>query len=283
MNHVSEGWIPNLPGVLVLAGHDPTGGAGIIADAETVTACGGWALTIPTALTVQNLDNVEAVMPVSADGIRQTAAALEELPVAAIKVGLVADIETLDAVVDVIRRRPGVPVVADPVLRAGGGCELATGELIDAWRRHLLPWVDILTPNRQELARLAGEAWCDDTQRAVSLMQLGCQALLVTGTDEPLSQIPSDRVAHTLHAPDIDRQWSWPRLDGQYHGSGCTLASALATRLAAGESLIAACEQAQVFTWQALAHGWQPGRGQHLPRRLWRLPSPCFTTDEVGS
>lgn len=275
-------WQPNLPGVLVLAGHDPTGGAGIIADSESVSACGGWALTIPTALTVQDCDNVLAVSPVPAEGVLQAAAALEAIPVSAIKIGLIADIDVLDAVVDVVRTRPGIPVVADPVLRAGGGCDLATQELIDAYCERLLPWVDILTPNRHELARLAGKDYHDDTERAVSLMRQGCQALLVTGTDEPLEQVAKDKVAHTLHAPDVDRQWTWPRLDGRYHGSGCTLASALATRLAAGESLIRACEQAQVFTWQALAHGWQAGSGQYLPRRLWQMPAPCFSMDEVG-
>ncbi|MBS9403361.1 hydroxymethylpyrimidine/phosphomethylpyrimidine kinase [Halomonas sp. TRM85114] len=263
----------HLPVVLVLAGHDPTGGAGLVADAEAVAACGGWALTIPTALTVQNCRNVTEVMAVDPDAIRRTSDALGEFEIAAIKVGLIADMASLDAVTDVIRRRPGVPVVVDPVLRAGGGSELSTAELVDAFRDRLLPLVDILTPNRYELAHLCRDALEDDTHRAVELMRQGCQALLVTGTDDPTGRVPADRVEHTLHAPDISRQWSWPRLEGRFHGSGCTLASSLAARLAAGESLVTACEQAQAFTWQALAHGWQPGRDQSLPRRLWRLPA----------
>ncbi|MGQ7246234.1 bifunctional hydroxymethylpyrimidine kinase/phosphomethylpyrimidine kinase [Halomonas sp. V046] len=282
MNHDEDNEVSrHLPTVLVLAGHDPTGGAGLIADAESVAACGGWALTVPTALTVQNCHDVIAVSSVSGSAIRQAAGALRDMPLEAIKIGLIADLEALDAVVDVVRQRPGVPVVADPVLRAGGGCELATQELIDAYCERLLPLVDILTPNRQELARLAGTDYGDDTERAVSLMRQGCQALLVTGTDTPLERVPADRVEHILHAPDVDRQWSWPRLPGQFHGSGCTLASALATRLAVGESLVAACEQAQVFTWQALAHGWDSGVGQRLPRRLWRLPPASFALHEV--
>ncbi|RTR05655.1 bifunctional hydroxymethylpyrimidine kinase/phosphomethylpyrimidine kinase [Halomonas nitroreducens] len=263
---------PHLPMVLVLAGHDPTGGAGLVADAEAVAACGGWALTIPTALTVQNCRDVMAVQPVAADTIRDMASALEDTEIAAIKVGLLAAPETLEAVVEIIARRPGVPVVVDPVLRAGGGKEMSTGDLVGAFRRHMLPLVDILTPNRQELARLADADCLDEPQRVVSLMHLGCQGVLVTGTDEPDARTASDRVVHTLHSPDGDRQWSWPRLPGQFHGSGCTLAAALATRLALGESLVGACQQAQAFTWQALAHGWQPGRDQRLPRRLWRLP-----------
>lgn len=263
---------PHLPVVLVMAGHDPTGGAGLVADAEAVAACGGWALTLPTALTVQNCRDVQAVQPVAAETLRDMATALEDIEIAAIKIGLLVDTATLEAVVEIVRRRPGVPVVVDPVLKAGGGCELSTSALQATFRRELLPLVDILTPNRQELARLSGEAHRDDTHRAVDLMHLGCQAVLVTGTDAPEADTPAGRVVHTLHAPDGDRQWSWPRLPGVFHGSGCTLASALAARLARGETLITACEQAQAFTWQALAHGWQPGHDQWLPRRLWRLP-----------
>ncbi|QJQ97104.1 hydroxymethylpyrimidine/phosphomethylpyrimidine kinase [Halomonas sp. PA5] len=263
------------PVVLVMAGHDPTGGAGLIADAEAVAACGGWALTLPTALTVQSSHDVCQVLPCQPDEMRAMAAALDEFKVAAIKVGLVASLESLDAVVDIVRRYPGVPLVVDPVLKAGGGRELVTAELRDAFCERLLPLVDILTPNRQELARLAGEGVDNDTDRAVSLLSLGCQAVLVTGTDHPLPSTPADQVQHTLHTPDTGRQWHWPRIEGNFHGSGCTLASALATRLAWGERLTHACEQAQEFTWQALKHGWRVGEGpqsQALPRRLWRHP-----------
>lgn len=262
---------PHLPTVLVLAGHDPTGGAGLVADAEAVAACGSWAVTVPTALTVQSCRDVRRVVPSDPDLMRAAAEALDEFEIAAIKVGLVADLATLDAITDIVRRFPGVPLVVDPVLKAGGGRELSTVELVDGFRERLLPLVDILTPNRTELARLSSLPG-EDTERAVELMSLGCQAVLVTGTDSPAAGTPADRVAHTLHTPDQSRQWSWPRLEGRFHGSGCTLASALAARLAAGESLVAACEQAQAFTWEALAHGWRPGEAQSLPRRLWRLP-----------
>lgn len=261
---------PHLPVVLVLAGHDPTGGAGLVADVEAVAAGGGWALTVPTALTVQSCSDVSRVQPVDPDVMRASVAALDEFEVEAIKLGLVADLATLDAVSDILEAFPGVPVVADPVLRAGGGRELSTIELLDAYRNRLLPRVDILTPNRGELARLSPDMH-DDTERAVALMRLGCQAVLVTGTDDPVPGTPADRVTHTLHATDHSRQWNWPRLAGRYHGSGCTMAAFLAARLAAGESLVSACEQAQAFTWESLAHAWRPGEGQALPRRLWRL------------
>jgi len=278
----SHALTPHLSTVLVLAGHDPTGGAGLVADSESVAACGGWALTVPTVLTVQNCRDVSAMSPVAASDIIAMAAALDGFEVAAIKIGLLPNVDVLDAVVDIIKRRPGVPVVLDPVLSAGGGSDLSTAELIDAMRSRLLAHVDILTPNRQELARLAGAEFSGDTERAVQLMSLGCQALLVTGTDQPAHRVPSERVEHTLHAPDLSRQWSWPRLAGHFHGSGCTLASAVAARLAAGETLVTACEQAQTFTWQALSRGWQPGHDQRLPRRLWQLPTrPDFLVHDA--
>ncbi|SFH58089.1 bifunctional hydroxymethylpyrimidine kinase/phosphomethylpyrimidine kinase [Modicisalibacter xianhensis] len=260
----------NLPVVLVLAGHDPTGGAGLVADAETVQACGGWPITVPTSLTVQCTHDVLSVTPCAPDGIRGMAwALLDEFDVAAIKVGLIADEASLDAIEDVVRACPGIPLVVDPVLRAGGGKNLSTSELIDGFRHRLLPLVDILTPNRHELARLAGPGSDNDVDRVIALLSQGCQAVLVTGTDDPPPEAPEDAVIHTLHTPETSRQWHWPRLPGQYHGSGCTLASAVATRLAVGERLVTACEQAQQFTWESLRHGWQPGSGQALPRR-WR-------------
>lgn len=270
-----------LPVVLVLAGHDPTSGAGLVADAEAVAACGGWPLTIPTALTIQNSTDVTAVMPSDPDAMRAMADALDEFSVAAIKIGLVASLESLDAVVDIVRRYPGVPLVMDPVLKAGGGRELSTAELHDAFRERLLPLVDILTPNRLELARLAGEEADNDTDRAIAILSLGCQAVLVTGTDDPPPGCADDQVIHTLHTPDQGRQWHWPRLAERFHGSGCTLAAALAARLACGERLLPACEQAQSFTWEALRHGWSPrlkhADAQALPRRLWRYPEGPFS------
>src|SRR5690554_3677529 len=259
------------PVVLVLAGHDPTGGAGIMADSEAITACGGWAMTVPTALTVQDCTNVHRVVPVPTELIREMAARLVEFRPAAIKVGLLTSLQGLDAVIDILREHPSIPVVVDPVLKAGGGKELSTTELLEAYRSRLLPLVDILTPNRQELARLAGETCTDDRERARRLLELGCGAVFVTGTDDPEADIPDDQVELALYLSEKHQHkerlsWRLPRLSGRYHGSGCTLAAALAARLANGDSLSVACESAQRFTWQSLVHAWQPSTGQALPR-----------------
>ena len=259
---------PKPPVVLVLAGHDPTGGAGLIADSEAIAACGGWAVTVPTALTVQDCVNVHRVVPVAAELVRDMAARLGDFHLAAIKVGLIASRDSLDAVVDIIKAHPGVPAVVDPVLKAGGGKELSTTALSEAFRARLLPLVDILTPNRHELARLAGGETQNDEAHAQHLMQLGCGAVLVTGSDDPAEDVPGEEVQHVLYRHEGPLAWRWPRLEGSFHGSGCTMAAALAARLAAGDSLRAACEQAQRFAWQALLEAWQPGNAQALPQRM---------------
>jgi len=270
------------PVVLVLAGHDPTGGAGLIADREAVAACGGWAVTVPTALTVQSCRDVRRVKPVESELIREMADVLDEFTIAAIKVGLLPGSAVLDAVVEVVQRYPHVPLVVDPVLKAGGGSELSTAGLVTAFRERLLPLVDILTPNRLELMRLA-DTGDDDADRVQSLLARGCRAVLVTGTDDPDPDVPADRVQQRLFTTEGHQSWYWPRLSARYHGSGCTLAAALAARLAAGDALPLACERAQRHTWQALAEGWLPGSAQWLPQRLAvgsRLPS-LLTDDKT--
>ncbi|MHB0775020.1 bifunctional hydroxymethylpyrimidine kinase/phosphomethylpyrimidine kinase [Halomonas sp. WWR20] len=255
------------PVVLVLAGHDPTGGAGLIADSEAIRACGGWAVTVPTALTVQTTRDVISVSPCSAQGILAAAEALfADIDIAAIKVGLLADVEALEAVIAIVQAHPDLPLVVDPVLRAGGGKELSTSALQACFTQRLLPLVDILTPNRLELTRLADMA-DDDRGRVTDLLGRGCGGLLVTGTDMPPSGADHANVVHSLYTPQATHQWHWPRLPGHYHGSGCTLAAALSARLAVGEPWVNACEQAQRFTWESLNRALRLGRGQALPNR----------------
>ncbi|WP_251975828.1 bifunctional hydroxymethylpyrimidine kinase/phosphomethylpyrimidine kinase [Salinicola avicenniae] len=259
--------------VLILAGHDPSGGAGLVADAEAVRGCGGWPVTVPTAMTVQSTRDVISVEPCSGDFIRRAARALiDDFRIHAIKVGLIPDLEVLDAVIDVARLCPGVPLIVDPVIQSGGGTDLSTPGLVAAIRQRLLPLVDILTPNRRELSLIAATPTADEVSQVVEIMSLGCAGVLVTGTDPLAGEVAEGQVVHTLHTPELNRQWQWPRLPAHYHGSGCTLASALASRLAAGEGLAAACAQAQRFTWDTLDHGLALGRGQYLPDRVWRAP-----------
>lgn len=256
--------------VLVLSGHDPTGGAGLVADSEAIAACQGWALSIPTALTVQNGHDVDQLLPVSSVHIEAAVAALGDWPVKAIKVGLLSDQASLEAVVRVLQGYPGVPVVIDPVLKAGGGAELSTPGLMDAFVDKLLPLASLVTPNRLELKRLSRSLGVEgsDRERVDALLSQGCQAVLVTATDDPLASVPDQGgVEHVLYQTKAQQHWQWPRLPGQFHGSGCTLAASIAARLAQGESLAEACRQGQHFTWHSLSQGYHPASGQAMPNR----------------
>ncbi len=255
------------PIVLSISGHDPCGGAGIQADIEAIAAGGGRAATIITCLTDQDTRNVYGLTPVPAELMEQQAnSVLSDLPVAVIKIGLIGSAETAAHIATLIEDHPSIPVVLDPVLAAGGGTELAGQELIRTLRTQLLPRVLLATPNSVEARRLTGE---EDLDRAAQqLLDLGCKNLLLTGTHEP-----GGNVVNRLYTSDCETvSWRWPRLEGEYHGSGCTLASAVAVRLARGLSMRQAVERAQRYTWDALSQAERPGRGQALPTRLHHCP-----------
>jgi hydroxymethylpyrimidine/phosphomethylpyrimidine kinase len=254
---------PHSPIVLSLAGHDPCGGAGIQADIEALTANGCRAATVVTCLTVQDTVNLQRAAPVAPELVEQQArAVLDDLPVAAIKTGLIAQVDTVERIADLLAEYPHLPVVIDPVLAAGGGTDLADERLLGAFRSTLLPHATLLTPNTQEARRLAGAEEPD--RCAERLLALGCGNVLITGTHEE-----GVEVVNRLYSGDGDLlAWNWPRLPGSYHGSGCTLAAAIAAWLARGEPLAEAVAAAQRYTWNTLAAAVRPGRGQALPNRF---------------
>lgn len=253
------------PNVLCLSGHDPTGGAGLQADIEAVAALGGHALGVITAYTVQDTRNVKRVAAPPMAWLReQLATVLADCPVAAVKIGLLGDARQVPVIASALRRAR-VPVVLDPVLRAGGGRNLASTRLVAAIRRHLLPLVDVATPNRAELLRLVGARRPDAAAR--QWLEAGARSVLVTGGD-----VPGPHVANTWyrrgHAPQTR---AWPRIPGGFHGAGCTLAAAIATLLARGYTPAAAITDAQAFTHRALQAGRRIGRGRAIP---WRQVEP---------
>lgn len=259
------------PAVLCFAASDPTCGAGLQADLLTVAAHGCQPLTVATALTVQDTVGVEDLLPLDGGWVAdQARALLEDIPVAAFKLGMLGSVEAIAAVAEVLADYADTPVVFDPVLASGRGDAFADEDAIDAMLELLLPLTDILTPNSLEARRLAQDldagAAPPLAECARRLVGAGCGHVLVTGTHEH-----SARVTNTLygsHGPM--RSDTWDRLPGSYHGSGCTLASAIAANLAWGLALPEAVRAAQHYTWNSLAQGFRPGMGQFIPQRLWQ-------------
>ena len=270
----------SLPVVLAIGGHDPSGGAGIQADIEAVAANGAHAVSLVTCLTTQDSCNVRELHPVAPEQLmRQAELLLADSPVAAIKVGLLGSPQIAKTLAQLLRQLPEIPLVLDPVLAAGGGSELAGAQLLDRVRDELLPLCHLLTPNIPEAIRLSGLE-TDTTPQACGdkLLATGCEAVLITGTHDESSQ---NRVIHHLFRPQQQPFSSdWPRLPGEYHGSGCTLAAAIAAGLAGGEPLQQAVEQGLEYTWQSLHQGFQSGRCQATPDRLHRLRRGQGASDE---
>ena len=240
------------------------------ADILTIASMGCHPLSVVTAVTVQDTTGVDDVLPIDAEWVvDQARAVLEDMPVRAFKIGLLGSVENIAAIAEVIADYPDIPLVLDPVLASGRGDELANEDMVDALRELLLPQTTILTPNSVEARRLVHDEDNEEdnpdlAECANRILQMGCEYVLVTGTHEHTA-----KVLNTLYGErGIVRSDEWPRLPGIYHGSGCTLASAIAALLANGLPMAEAVKEAQEFTWQALQYGFRPGMGQHIPDRL---------------
>ncbi len=251
------------PVVLIIAGNDPCGGAGLAADLQAVTALGGHPAPVVTALTVQDTVNAWYMEAVSAElVVRQAQAVLTDLPVAAIKLGLLGSAAIGHALAQMLAVHARIPLVLDPVLAAGGGAALAEPALVNIYLEELLPLAGIATPNAAESRRLAPQG-TDAKARAAALLARGCRHVLIKGADANTVD-----VENVLFSHDGSQQpYTWPRLPGEYHGSGCTLASAIAALLARGDSVRDAVAEAQRYTWETLNHGWRLGKGQLIPNR----------------
>jgi hydroxymethylpyrimidine/phosphomethylpyrimidine kinase len=262
------------PIVLTFAASDPTGGAGLQADILTLASLGCHPLSVVTAITVQDTAGVEGVLPIDAEWVAdQARALLEDMPVAAFKLGMMGSVEIIAAIAEVISDYPDIPVVLDPVLASGRGDQFADEEMIEAMIGLLLPQTTLLTPNSMEARRLAqqmGEPGedahhvLDLAECAHRLINAGCEYVLVTGTHEGTPQ-----VINTLYGSHgTVRTDRWDRLPGSYHGSGCTLASAIAAHFASGVNVAEAVMGAQEYTWRTLESGFRPGMGQFIPDRM---------------
>lgn len=254
------------PCVLVFAGSDPSGGAGIQADIEAIGCMEAHALPVITALTVQDNDRVYAVYPVDAAVIAEQAQALiRKIPVRAVKIGIVgnaANALAISAILDELKvRQPGLPVVLDPVLASGQGDALSSDDAVAALAP-LLPHTTLLTPNMPEATVLCEGNRRSDSQ-AEHLLGLGVRQVLIKGGH---GQDPS--IINRWYLPDEQRSWSWPRLGADFHGSGCTLAAAIAALLARGLPEHEALYRAQVYCHNALVNAYQIADGQLIPDRF---------------
>lgn len=257
------------PIVLTFAASDPTGGAGVQADLLTLSSMGCHALSVLTAITVQDTAGVEDVQSVDADWVSdQARMVLEDMAVSAFKIGMVGSAENAAAIAEILSDYPDVPVVLDPVLASGRGDELANEDVIEALRDLLIPHCTIVTPNSMEARRLAADEDVDEElelhECAARLLDLGAEYVLVTGTHENTAHVTNS----LYEAGGLVRSDQWERLPGSYHGSGCTLASAIAAALANGLDLPEAVREAQEYTWQTLSAGFRPGMGQYIPDRF---------------
>ncbi|HEX5314242.1 MAG TPA: hydroxymethylpyrimidine/phosphomethylpyrimidine kinase [Gammaproteobacteria bacterium] len=247
------------PTLLVIAGLDPSGGAGLAADIEAAIALGAYPAPVASLLTVQDSRRVLQVMPLDPALVRaQAEAVLADLRVAAVKLGALGTAAIGTAVADLLERHRQIPVVTDPVLAASGGGEvLGEPALLALYRERIFPRSLVATPNRAELAALApGDG-------AAELVALGLPACLVTDGDGR-----SERIVHELHTVQGIRLLpGGPRLPGVFHGTGCSFASAIAARVAVGDSLEEAIDAAERFLRRALAQAFVPGAGQAVPGR----------------
>ena len=251
--------------ILCLSGLDPSGGAGIQADIESIASMGGHALPVITALTVQNTHNVKRFQEVDPTLFsEQINALLEDISIKAIKIGMIGSLNIVEVIGKVLKENPNIPVIYDPVLAAGGGKDFSTLEMINAIKELILPHVTVLTPNSPEARKLT-----DDNELIAcgkKLMDYGCEAVLITGTHEEKEHVDN----LWFHEGKYIETFSWDRLPHEYHGSGCTLSSAIAALIAQGLDPFNAVNEAQDYSWNALKHAFKiSDKGQLIPNRFY--------------
>lgn len=261
------------PVVLCFSGLDPSGGAGLQADIESIGQSGAHAAIACTALTIQDSQRVHSFEAVSPAMVRQQAmAVLNDLPVRALKSGMLGSVESALELLELRQRHAGLPYVCDPVLVANSGGSLGNPAQLLPVFHQLMQVATLITPNSIELRALAG---CDDLSLGLErLFELGAQAILLKTAHEA----NPTRIEHRLLIQGTLAYSSyWPRLPGEYHGSGCSLASAIAGRLACGLDLLHAVQQAELWVHQSLRRADIPhAKGQRMPVRFVTSDSAAF-------
>lgn len=254
---------------MVIGGMDPSGGAGLCADIQTLTAMGCHAAPVVTAITVQDTKKVTSFQSVEASLVEaQMYAVLEDLSPAVVKTGMLANREIVSVVSSILKSYPEIKLIVDPVMSSNNDEQLSEGGLIEPLKHLLFPLATIVTPNLLEARLLTGKNSSVD-ECAARLSNNNC---MITGTHDETTDV----INRYYQRGNKCREWTWPRLNYDYHGSGCTLASAIAAGIAQGLQMEQALEQAQEFVANSLQAGFKPGHGQHIPGRL------CGDTKHTG-
>jgi hydroxymethylpyrimidine/phosphomethylpyrimidine kinase len=271
--------------VLVFAGADPSGGAGAYADMQAIAAVGAHALPIVTVLTAQDNNRVQSIHAVAADLVMaQAQSVIASIPIAAVKIGLIGSRENAGVIVRILEQLrandPAIPTVLDPIMASGHGDALTVDDAISTIDP-VLPYVTLITPNLPEMALFYSRHITGDfsAQEAASLPSLDRQAQQFF--DSGISHVLI-KGGHDVGEMVINRrltkdgrilEWESPRLPGSYHGSGCTLAAAIAGNLAQGFTMDDAIDQGQRFCQAALIHAFTIASGQKIPGRTVVLSS----------
>jgi hydroxymethylpyrimidine/phosphomethylpyrimidine kinase len=261
---------------MTFAATDPSSGAGLQADILALASIGCHPLSVVTGVTVQDTVGVESVLPLDADWINdQARTILEDVQVAAFKLGLLGSVENVAVIAEIMADYPDVPLLIDPILTSGRGDDLTNEEMQAAMCELLFPQATLITPNSLEARRLAyyeenyeiKHSSLDEC--AQRLLAMGTEYVMITGTHERTTDVVNALYGGNMQSENSHiKAYHWERLSGSYHGSGCTLTSAIAACLAHGLSMEEAIQEAQEYTWQTLKNAFRPGMGQFIPDRF---------------
>jgi len=257
------------PVVMTIAGFDPSGGAGVLADIKTISAFGCYGVAVITSITFQNTEQVVGVQHQSAEAVRRQLAALfDDFETAAVKTGMLPSVEIVQEVTDAIKAQAIRTVVVDPVLRSSSGHKLADELAIGATVKHLFPLASLVTPNAAEANRITKIETLDKygiERAAQAILNSGAKAVLITGGDAG-----SDQSSDLLVDSEGAAVYEGERIKSRHtHGTGCTFASAIACLLARGRSLRESVPIAKRYVAEAIRNAPALGRGHgplnHLP------------------
>lgn len=244
------------PSVLTIAGFDGSGGAGIQADIKTFSALGCYATSVLTALPVQNTQGVRKIYPVSMEAVAdQLEAVLDDIFPKAIKIGMVHTSQLVEVIINTLKKYPKVPIVFDPVMVATSGHRLIEEETVTTIIEKLFPIADIITPNMDEAAILAGievKTLHEMLAAGEKILKYGCKNILLKGGHQETSRITSLLISENQEVISYETE---KFITDNTHGSGCTLSSAVAAYMARGENLKDAVAKAQQYVFEAIKNG----------------------------